>query len=410
MALLSSGDNNVRYGVVVDIGSGSVLASIIESDSSKTYPHVVWSKREYSPLRQVDSLNRTVKSIMTSLISVLMILDSEGRTALRDKAPKAKISFLQFTIAAPWSYTVAKTISYKNETEFDITEDFISELLRMAEQKVLEELKNNEQIHNLGLSIISRVTADVIANGYSIDVNGKQKSKSVKVIELSAITHDNIVQEIDEVQDKMFPKTELTQYSFMMAFFYTILDLYPDIMECCLVDVTYEATEIGVVRDGTLQYCTHIPYGAISIAREISTILSVPLEEAYGYLKQDNFDLVLEKYSERQKSDISAVFNSYKERLVKLFHETGDKLSIPKGIFLHSDLTTSSFFKKILIESASVATKSSHVVYNVTSDLLTKNYSKEEQDSVKNKNQDTAMLISAQFFHTHNYAREFEQL
>lgn len=410
MSFFSNEDKAVRYGVVVDVGSGSVLASIVESNQNKTYPKVIWSRREYTPLRQIDSLNRTVKSIMTSLISVLMALDSEGRSVLRDLNAKAKISNLQFTIAAPWSYTIAKTISYNKDEEFTIDDDFLSELLKMAEKKVYEELKDNEKIHKLGLSLISRITADVVANGYSIEVKGKQKANSLKVIELDAITQTGIVNEIKEIQSKMFPGTKLQQYSFMMAFYYTILDLYVETTECCLVDVTYEATEIGIVRDGVLQYCTHIPHGVITIAREISVILSVPLEEAMAYFKESNFDVILAKYSERQKADVTALFLAYEDNLVKLFHETGDKLSIPKGVFLHTDLNIAPFFKKKLTDAANNATKSSHVVYNVTGDLLTKHYSEEEQAFVKSKKQDTAMLISAQFFHTHNYARQFEQL
>lgn len=410
MTFFSHKDNTVRYGVVVDVGSGSVLASIVESDQTKTYPKVIWSRREYAPLRQIDSLNSTVKSIMTSLINVLMILDVEGRRSLQDLNAKAKISDLQFTIAAPWSYTIAKTISYNSDKEFTVDDDFLSELLRMAEKKVYEDLKENEKIHKLGLSLISRITADVVANGYSIEVKGKQKANSLEVIELDAITQTGIVAEIKEIQSKMFPGTKLQQYSFMMAFYYAILDLYSETTECCLVDVTYEATEIGIVRDGVLQYCTHVPHGVITLAREVSVILSVSLEESLAYLKETSFDAILAKYSERQKADVAAVFSSYEDSLVTLFHETGDKLSIPKGIFLHSDLSFSSFFKKKITDGANHATKSSHVVYNVTGDLLTKRYPKEERALVNSKKQDTAMLISAQFFHTHNYARQFEQL
>ena len=410
MSFLSSHNNEIRYGVIVDIGSGSVLASIVESDPAQTYPKIIWSKREYAPLRQVDTLNRTVKSIMTTLMGVMMTLDSEGRQVFTQKSPKEKISYLQFTIAAPWSYTVAKTISYSNEEEFIVTENFVDELLRMAEQKVLEELKENEEIHKLDLSLISRITADIVANGYSIDIIGKQKAKSLKVVELNAITNEGIVKEIEEVREKMFPRTDLTLYSFMMPFFYTILDLYSNTVECCLIDITYEATEIGIVRDGVLQYCSHIPYGSISLAREISTILSVPLDEAHNYLELDDLSQVLEKYSQHQKDDVEAVFEAYRANLVGLFKETGDKLSVPKSLFLHTSLDKANFFKKQLLESANTATKSSHVVYNVTGDLLTKHYPKEEQSLVKSSRQDTAMLISAQFFHTRNYARQFEQL
>lgn len=403
-------DDNIEYGVVVDIGSGSVLAAIVESDASKAYPEVVWSKREYAPLRQVDSLSNSVKGVMTALARVLMDLDSKGRTVFREKVSKGKLSLMQVTIAAPWSYTITKVISYKKKEEFTISRNFLEELLRTAEQKVQDELKENERIHNLGLKVISRITADVVANGYSVEIANKQKANSLRVVQLSAITQEGIVGEIEEMHDKLFPDTDLKEYSFMMAFFYSILELYPEQTECVLVDITYEATELGVVRDGVLQYCTHLPYGSFSLAREIAVILSVPLEEAHGYLSEPDFDVILDKYSERQKKEVQTVFAEYEKSLVELFHETGDKLSIPKGIFLHSNVHIAPLFKKILAKSASTTTKSSHLVYNVTGDLLTKYYPEVEQVKLKDTDRDTAMLISAQFFHTRNYGQKFEQL
>lgn len=410
MGFFSATESDVRYGVVIDIGSGSVLAAIVKSDKNNTYPDIVWAKREYTPLRNANTLNRSAKSIMTSLVNVLMALDSEGRKFLREQTPSAKITTMQVTVAAPWSYTVAKTISYNNEEEFVVNHNFLEELLRMARQKVLEDLKENEKIHQLGLSIMSRITADVLVNGYSVRVTGKQKTNAIKVVELTSIAHESIVSEITELQEKMFLNTDLHQYSFMMSFFYTILDFYPDVAECCLVDVTYEATEIGIIREGILQYCTHTPYGAISLAREISSILSVTMDEAHNYLSESDFDIILEKYSDRQKKDIEQLFLAYQKRLIELFHETGDKLSIPKIIFLHCDLLRTSFFKKQILLAVKEVTGSSHVVYNVTSDILTKHYPQVIQDEIKNSKKDTAMLISAQFFHAHNYQREFEQL
>lgn len=406
MGLFSSRDESVQYAVILDIGSGSVLASIIESDLSKKHPKIIWSKREFSPLRQVDSLQVSVKNIMTSLVNVLMILDSEGRTKLREVAPKAKISYMQITIAAPWSYTVTKTISYKNDESFVISESFIEELLRMAQQKVLEELKENEKIHKFGLSIISRNTADVVANGYSVRSFNKQKANSVKVIELTSITSENIVNEIDEIKDKVFPDVNLYQYSFMTVFYYAVLDLYKENNEFCLVDVTYEATELGVVREGVLQYCTNIPFGIISLAREVSTILSVSIDEAKSYFVTSDLKLILDKYSDKQKKDVDLVIKAYQKQLGELFKETGDKLSIPKDIFMHSDLSLASFFK----QQITTVTESNHVVYNVTNDLLVKNYPDTEKVFLKDGKYDTAMLISAQFFHTRGYHRQFEQL
>ncbi|MEZ4104568.1 MAG: hypothetical protein R3B60_04785 [Candidatus Paceibacterota bacterium] len=406
MALFSSEDET-KYGVIIDIGSGSVLAAIVESDPNKNYPTIVWSKREYGPLKQIDSLEQSAKSIITSLLNVLMELDSQGKKALSNKG---KLSHAQVTVAAPWSYTVSKSISYKNEESFSITKPFISKLLRMARKKVQEELKENEKIHNLGLDLVSRTTADIVANGYSIILTGKQEANLVKVIELSVVVQQSIAKALDDVKNNIFPKIDLQKYSFMLALFYVVSDLYESMNDCCLVDVTFEATEIGIVRDGVLQYCTHTPFGMVSLARELSSILSIPIEEALSHLKSGNIELLLSKFTEKKQKDVSATLLAYESRLISLFQETGDKLTIPKTVFVHGDVGFTKFLRPYIESAGRKVTKSSHLVYDITKDMIDGYYDKQTKESLIKNNQDTAMLVSAQFFHKRNYEHKFEQL
>jgi hypothetical protein len=410
MGFFSLHKSKVRYGVMVDIGSGSVLASIIASDESKSHPDIIWSKREYTPIRQINSVSDSAKSVMTSLINVLMTLDSEGRKVFFEKTGEQKLPHLQVTIAAPWSYTATKTISYQNNENFEVTDTLVEELLRTAEQKVQEELLENEHVLNLGLKVIARTTLQVIGNGYPLKITGKQEVQDVKVVEASAVAQKYLVEAILDAKEKMLPSSNLTQYSFMLPFFFVMNDINKPTTEYCLVDITYEATEIGIVREGVLSYCTHMPFGSFSVARELSQALLVPLEEAYSYLNETDLSAYLEKYSEKQKEEVNAILKSYQEKLVALFKETGDSLAIPKKIYLHGNLKTEPFFNKQITLAANAATSMQHAAYNVSQELLTKHYEKEAGEALRASAEDTALLISAQFFHTHDYHDKFEQL
>lgn len=410
MGLFSLRKTKTRYGVMLDIGSGSVLCAIIASDQSKKHPEIIWSKREHSPLRKIDSLSDSAKSVMTSLMNALMALDGEGRKVFKEKTGQSKLPYIQVTIAAPWSYTATKIISYQHSEDFEVTESLVTELLRTAQQKVQEEMLENERIHELGLSIVARTTMQIVANGYPIIVTGKQKAQTLKVIQASAVAQDYLIDAIADAQDKMLPNTDLAQYSFMLPFYYTLRDLAEGVTEYCLVDITYEATEIGLIRDGVLNYCTHVPYGSFSLARDISEALSVPLEEAFGYLNTEDFENLFDKYTAEQKTKIKDIISKYQTKLSELFKETGDSLAIPKRIYLHSNLKTETFFNKQVIAAAKEATSMQHAAYNVTKELLTKNYTPEEIAAFGDSGQDTALLISAQFFHTHGKSGNFEYL
>ena len=410
MGFFSSGKNKVRYGALIDIGSGSVLTSIVASDPTKTHPDIIWSKREYTPLRKIRAVSDNAKSVMTSLMNALMSLDGEGRTTLSEKCGPKKISSVQVTVAAPWSYTATKTITYQNEEEFDVTDTLVTELLRTAQKKVEEEMLENEKVHELGLSIVARTTIQVIANGYPIQVTGTQKAKSIKVIEASAVVQEYLIDAVTEAQEKIFSGSTLTQYSFMLPYYATLSNLIQPTADFCLVDITYESTEIGIVRDGILTYCTHTPYGSFSIAREIAEALSIPLEEAYGYLTCDDMTCFVTQSSTAQQDEINKILKAYHQRISELFKETGDTLSIPKKIYLHGNLETEPFFNDHILKAASMTTKMPHAAYNVSVELLGRHYTPEEVTAFKALGSDTALLISAQFFHTQALHHKFEQL
>lgn len=407
MSFLSSG-NKERFGALIDIGSGSVLVAILRSDPAKTYPEIIWSKREYSPLRNVSSLDESAKHVMTALVNALMALDSEGRKAFSEKTGQTKLPETQVTIAAPWSYTITKNISYAHSEPFTISDELIEELLRTSHKKVDEDITEHERAHQLGLTIISRSVIGLAANGYNLLRPNNQTAKSLRVVEASAVAQDYLVTAIKEAGGKVLPDTTLRLYSFIMIFYSIIRDIHPESTEYCLVDITYEATELGIVRDGILTYTTHAPYGSFSLAREIAAVLGTPLEEAFGYLHDSDLSAALSSYSVEKQAEVEEIFTAYRKRLTDLFHETGDALSIPKRVFLHGNLHTEAFYAEQVGEAAKAATKASHAVYPVSKELIDKNYPKEMGLEVEKMVMDTALLISAQFFHMREYHSRFE--
>jgi hypothetical protein len=384
--------------------------SIIKSNPNQTYPEVLWAKREYVPLRKISSLNDTAKHVMTSLVNALMALESEGRAVFRERTGSNKLPETQVTIAAPWSYTITKNITYAHEEPFTLSSELTKELLRTAHQKVEEDIVTNERTTQLGLSVISRSLIGLTANGYAIRTPNNQPVKSLRVVEASAVAQDYLVDALRESIDKVLPEADVYLYSFILIYFYIFRELFSDTTEYCLIDVTYEATELGIVRDGMLTYTTHAPFGAFSLARELSAILEIPLEEAYGHLHEEDPLILLTHYSPEKIADVKEVFRQYEVRLSSLFHETGDTLAIPKRIFIHGNLETEAFFIARIKEAARLATNTSHAVYSASLEVTKQWYADDAAKTLPQSYADSALLISAQFFHTTKLQDKFEQL
>jgi hypothetical protein len=410
MSLFSKSDTSIRFGAIVEIGSGSVLTSIVKSDRSKKIPEIIWSKREYATRRAENDTAINAKSVITALMNAVLFLESEGKAVLKQSNPHAHIEYLQISMTAPWSYTITKVIGYTKDDPFEITEALLSTLITAAQKKITEELKENELASDLGLAIMTRATTDIQANDYKIEDPKGKTATSLTLTQVSAVAQTYLTDAIGDIQQKVFKHANLERYSFMLMFHCIIRELYNQLSEYCLIDITYEATEIGVVRGGILRYCTHTPIGISTLARTLMTVLNVPLEEAYSFLKEPYHTRAIETMSEAKLAEVAVVFDEYQNNLAKLFTETGDKLSIPKILFMHGDHQTEEFFSRQLEAAAKKATGSSHAVHGVSSELLTKNYTPEEKKALLTVSTDTAMLVAAQFFHKQHHCNDFIQV
>lgn len=400
MGLFSLGNKNSnRYGVIVDIGSGSVSVGIVHSDSSKQHPTVIWSHREHAPLKNVDSLNDSIKSVAAALMQATMKLDSEGRKTLRTFDADAKLVELQVGIAAPWAYTVTKTLNYaKDGDSFTISTELIDELAASAEEKTQADIKKSETLTELGLEIISQSTVNLIANGYRVKDAIGQTTEALDLSRATVVAQTQFTTAVTEIHDKLFQGTQSRSTSSMLMMYCVAQDVMNGVDDFCLVDITYEATEIGIVRDGILQYCTHESHGAFSLAREISMITDIPLYEAFGYLSHDPKMKFLERLSDTKKDEVKSVFKAYSERLTDLFHQTGDSLSIPKRIFLNSDLKSNKQLSNLVAKAAKKATLIEPQLLSFPDEIVDKLY-EDVPKSDRSKNIDLTALISAQFFH-----------
>jgi len=400
MSLFSFEKNRTRVGAIVDIGSGSVLVSIVVSKFDEQEPTIVWTHREHAPLRHIDTIEQSSKSVLTSLVTALLRFDGEGRMALANFNKSLSITELYVTIAAPWSYTVSKSITYTQPEPFEVSKELIEELVRSAEHKTTDELSAHEEASRLGLTIVARTTMDILANGYRIKQPHNQKAKELVVTHASVVTQQYLVDELRRLNQKIFSEVQMNIVSYALAFYIVSEDLLPVTFDKCLIDVTDEATEIGIVRDGSLRYATHTPFGLFSLAREISSITGLPLHESFQHLHDENFDHFLSTLSSTNQTDIQKVFETYTEKLAELFRETGDELSIPKQILLHTDLRSEPLLRAMVENAAKRVLKSDPIITAATPAILKSTFTSLLKNTPeKATDTDTSMLLSALFFH-----------
>ena len=87
---------------------------------------------------------------------------------------------------------------------------------------------------------------------------------------------------------------------------------------------------------------------------------------------------------------------------VDLFKETGDRLTIPRTIYLETDSKLESVFKTLITSAGTTASKGK-VQITIVRDKL-------KFQSKQSKNVDVPLLVAGSFFHTSDDRSHFEYL
>jgi len=384
---------NPTYTLLVDIGSGSVGFAIVQSHPNQEQPEIIWEVRQSVKLKDVSSISESRKAIVTTLMDMALTVTQEGIAALRNATgdSKATITSTLATIAAPWSYCVTQPVKYEKIDGFSVTEKLVSDLAQTAGTETLVEFEDSYPDLVQDITATSRTVLEVRSSGYKLPSVNNQRASTVTLTQATTMAHRNICDALKEMQHKLFAKTPINITGSVLSLYSAIRVNLPHEQDITLIDVTNEATEVGIVRDGALRYCSHISFGSASIAREIAHISGKPLVEIHNQLGAS--------IASAPKKDRETLIQAYEDKLFELLSETGDPLSTPRSIYLLSDDYTADFLRPIIERVGKRATKSPVKVLSIS-----------ELQQYFSKSADRALQINTAFFHTQENQLYFEYL
>lgn len=387
------------YAALVDIGSGSVTVSVIYNGTKRADSiEFLWTHQERLRLKDTQAEGGG-KPLLSALLNAMLALGSDGQVALRAHNPHGVIKTLQVSVSAPWSYTITKRVNLHKDEEFTLTEDLVKDLLLTAEKKTTNDITENEVARSLELDIATKALLEIRANDYIVPSVSTQRAHSLHLATASVIVQTYLLEAITEVQQKVLPGAELQLFSAILQFYLVLRESHPEMSEYCLVSVTLEATEIGIVRDGVLTFTTHEPTGIVSLAREIAAITETPVSEVYGQLSGTTWQDYSKSTPAATAAKLDTVFKTYIDKVASLFLQTGDDFTVPKTIYLHSAGYTHDVFSSLIDHGAENATGLKHIVHDIDQELQNVLQDKPEKTTIQH--------ISGTFFHTYGNDSRF---
>ncbi len=271
------GNTGPVYGALIDIGSGSIGVAIVVSEKDAKRPKIIYAERMHMRISEHSaSGDEAERRIREALLSASLSLSQEGNQSLTAYDAKAKIRQLYVTCTSPWSRTMSRSVHYESESPFKITQKLLDDLVQSAEAEIFSHLKNDSLIEYHAFEVVERATVDILVNDYRITDPLNMSGVSLSLSHIAGLVPKEILKTVYEIQDKLFPHSELHTHTYMLAAYCVLRDLFPKIHSSCVIDITAEAVEFGIIENNLLIDNSFIPYGSSTMTRDIISKTNQP--------------------------------------------------------------------------------------------------------------------------------------
>lgn len=386
MFLFGSSKNVTTYGVLIDIASGTVGVAIVESVPDNKTPTIVYAHRVTMRISKTEvGKEEHLRRIRETLFSAVLTLSQEGLQKLSTYNARAKISHLYVSCSSPWSYTIARNVQYENDEPFKITQSIIDDLIQSAENEILEHLQTKSAISENGFEVVERATIDVTINDYPVHKPLHLKGTTLGLSHIAGVIPKEIIESVNEVQNKLFPDTEIRAHTYMLIMYCVMRDIFPSFRSLCIVDVTAEAMEFGVVENNLLIENTFISFGSSSFVRELMETSSKPANDILTILREIDNDTF------EADAKMKALIQTYTKHVETALHDILTRRSLPSDFILTAQNPYEKLFAQIL-KSALTKVKSAEVRVIIIDESIMTEISTSAYP-------DVYLALAARFFH-----------
>lgn len=324
--------------LLIDIGNGSIGAAFVLFGQST--PKILYAIR--LPLVIVENLDsKTLSQGMETLLDeTIGAIVKKGFEMDFWKKKSKKISSVLVSFSSPWFVEKTKDIHISEEKSFVITRKFLESILQKEEESFQEELsKNSGGGSESSFVVIEESIVRTEINGYVLNDSLGKKTKTFDLTISFAVLSKNIAEKINGIIIK-HTHTSLAQikmHTFPFISFIVLRDIFPNISDFLIMDITAEIVEITLVAEGVIVNTVSFPCGKNSIIRHVSKAFNSSPEVAMSHFHlytENKVDLATQQKMQSVLADIEKEWAIYLEDAL-----TGlsSEMHLPSRIYITAD-------------------------------------------------------------------------
>ena len=339
----------IKHVAIFDIGSGSVGASLVEFDPESDHPTVLWNARSSMSFQEVPHFEQLTKSMLSTLLDIVLELQTEGFQRLKESSQKNAIDDMLFVFASPWHAMQTKMVILKKEEPFRITKSFLDALIDKEEKQFTAvAAKGVGGKAKAEPQLMERQVIQTVLNGYTTAHPYNKMVRHVQIdLILSAVPKD-VYEKISEITTQMLNGESGVFHSFTLVSFSVARDIFYSKENFLLLDVSAEITDVTLVAGGALLETASFPQGKNFLIRTVASELNTIPEEAASLVRAYFDGHIGAEHYEKIKSALVKTSESWVHALDETLIQLSENVSLPETVYMIVDDDFSVWFKETI--------------------------------------------------------------
>jgi hypothetical protein len=256
--------------LLIDVGNGSIGAGLVVFSKNKIPKSIYNVRLPFSILEKIDA------SKLESGMGLLLD-DVLGNMS---KFIPPNLSSVLVTFSSPWFISKTKHIHTEQDKPFVVTKGFFEQIVKKEEDAFKKELTDQ------AFTVVERNIVHTKVNGYSVQNSVGKKAKSFDAFLCMSVIGDSIVEKVHSLVSRYMHirKERVVLHTFPLVSFSVVRDLYPNVMDFLLMDITSEVTDLTLVRGDVIIDTVSYPSGRNFIVRQVAKAFDVSAEIAVSLL------------------------------------------------------------------------------------------------------------------------------
>lgn len=324
--------------ILIDIGSASISGAYIQINK-KYQPILYYTASVPIRARNNSSQQTAIELTLTELVKMLVMY---GAPVFARSTGTSAVDRVLVSIAGPWQHTHTRTERISRPKAFKFTRHIMDEMVEKA------------SVVPPGTTQTNKMVITTILNGYEVNNPFGKSAHDAAVIVLSSFVTSTIADATTKILRKAFNTDEIEITAFAPIAYTVFRTIYPHENDFLIMDVTGEATDLALVKQGLLVEVANLPLG-INIIRQAAIKAGFNSVSSAQSLKTiEEVVLIDTEHNEEFTKHLHAACTQWLDKLSDALQKLTVQYALPHTIFLISDEESLGFLKHTLENGTSV--------------------------------------------------------